>query len=349
MCKVIIPPDIKTAALMSRTGESSTSTGSMELDLSRNYMYSTNQEEIKLHRFSPGYAGENADVPLELAYISKIPIVRTWTQEVVKPDNLLLYNGGNAMLLSDARAYDAILNLDIERGVVTSKKDVHKSFGGRQSEDVKFKVNRFDYNAQGEYAQFDKCVIGVNSNHIMRFDVGSGTVVHHKAYERNPGFTSVATDAQGTIIVGDREGGLRVFADVGKRAIKAIPGLGDPITHVHISSAGDVLATTDLYFILLPRFMYMDEKGLLVSKLPVELRRYLGIEGVKIVKAQFSGDEQSAVFSVGKYIMHQSLADIMNQVQEYRVYEADGKVVAHKFSGSSQFALSENKPIRFQV
>jgi hypothetical protein len=322
----------------------------MDVDASRHYVFTSNHDDIKLHRYFPA-TSEGADgadgETFDLAYINRIPVVKTWDAQVVKPDNLLLYGGGERILLSDAQSYDAILNLNIERGIVTGKNPVHKSFGS--AGDVGFKVNKFDYNVQGEYAQFDKCAIGVNSNHLMRFDVTSGTVVHHKAYERNPGFTCVATDERGTIVVGDREGGLRVFADVGKRAVKAIPGLGDPITHVQVSPGGDVLATTDLYFVLLPRFMYMEGKGLHISKLPMELARYLRVEGCKIVKAQFSADGKSAIFSTGKYILHQELEHVVTGVSEYRVYEADGKILCHKRLGAGQFALSETKPVHFQL
>ena len=136
-----------------------------------------------------------------------------------------------------------------------------------------------DYNLQGDGAQFDRCAIGINSNHLMRFDVNSGTIVHSKAYDRDPGFSCVATDARGTIVIGDRTGGVRVFADVGKRAVKAISGFGDPITEVHISSKGDVVATTDYYFFLLSDFLYSSERNVHLSKLPRELSEHSESKG----------------------------------------------------------------------
>lgn len=152
-------------------------TSKLDVDQSRCFVYSTNNEDIRLHKYEQSYSDEIA--PSVMSFMDRIPIVKTWEGERIKPDNLLLHGDGTHILMTDQNNPENILRLNIEQGVVTNKKQVHTSFyGGRKSEDVGFKVSRFDYNNQSQASQNERCVVAINDNHLMRFDMRSGTMVN---------------------------------------------------------------------------------------------------------------------------------------------------------------------------
>jgi hypothetical protein len=324
---------------------SNTQSGSMEVDPSRAYVYSTDTaNSIRLHNYS--FNNEQEDSKSDLSYIARIPVVRVWDGTTVNPDNLLLYNGGNNMLLSDAETYDSILNMNIERGIVTKKQSIHKSFGGRTPEDVIFKVKKFDYNTHSDEAQFDNYAIGINSNHLMRFDLDTGNIAHKKAYEKNPHFTAVATDIYGNVVVGGEDGAIRIFPDVGKRAAKCWVGLGDSINDLKISNKGDVIATTKDYLIYLPDFINKTNIEYHLGKLGQEVSVYLKLIGKPIRNAQFSPDDKTVIFAIDQYLFHWSIRHLVNDIREFSIYEADSPILCHKYT-DSQFVLSSDKPFRF--
>ena len=86
-------------------------------------------------------------------------------------------------------------------------------------------VNKFDYNKQGQSAQHDKCSIGINSNSLMRFDVNTGQLITRKSFLTDQKFTAMATDEKGNIITGDKEGRIKIFSDLEKKAARSTTGL----------------------------------------------------------------------------------------------------------------------------
>lgn len=329
---------------MSSTGPVSSS---LDIDSSRNYIYTSNCREIRRYRFS---SADNDEERVTLPFVDNIPVVRTWDNTVVKPDNLLLYKGGERMLMIDAEKQDSILNMNIERGIVTNRQSVHTSFGSqlrssKDSEDVIHKVKRFDYNNHGTLAQYERCAIGVNSNQIMRFDLESGQLIDSKSYERSPGFSAIVTDISGNVIVGDSEGKIRLYADIGKKAVKCSDTFSVlPITHLDVSSKGDLLATTDKCFFYLPYFIKIGSSDQTCSagNISSEICDYLDLHDMKVRTVQFSVDNKTIIFSIGKYLFHWSIQKLINDEHEYAIYEADNLIMYHK----GQYVLT-TKPIKF--
>lgn len=336
---------------MSLVSSSRSVQGSLDVDVSRGRVYTTNHDDIKLY----GFSGQG-DVysPSGLEYLNRIPVVRSWDGSKVSPDDLHLYGGGDSVLMLDAGREDTVFKLDIERGVVTGGSRVHTRFeGGRGLEgsgydDVSFKVGRFDYNNAGQYAQYDKCVVAINSNHVMRVCLGDGSLVGSKAYERGPGFTCVATDVRGNVVVGDKGGGVRLFPDVGKRAAKFFSGLGDPVTDIKVSSSGCIVATTPFYIVYLPEFVLGSEVSHVVGKVSPEIIKHLGLGGCAVRHAQFSPDEKALVFSIGNFVFHWGVRDLVKGEQTFEVYEAEGTVVHHKVVGG-QFVLADKSVVVFKL
>ena len=85
-----------------------------------------------------------------------------------------------------------------------------------------------------------------------------------KDYARGTGFTCMATTGSGDVVVGGRDGKVRLFAGgTLTQAKTSFPGIGAPITHVDVSYDGKwVLATTDGYLMLLST-IFRDKDGAL--------------------------------------------------------------------------------------
>ena len=318
--------------------------GSMDIDSSRMHLYSTDQNSIQLYKYSPENNEENIS---DLSYVNNIPIVKTYNGEVIKPDNLLLHQGGKHILLSDANSYKSILNLDIERGIITNKKHIHTTIGYRDPEDINIKVNKFDYNSHSDTSKFDKYVVGINSNHVIRFDVTSGDIVNKKAYEKNPHFNSITTDYTGNTIIGDAEGKIRVYPDIEKKAVKCTAGLGNKITDIKVSSTGDILATTEDYFIYYQDFVEKENSTQFIGKINPEVIKYLDLNNHKMKNSQFSKDEKTIITSIGKYLFYWNINKLIAEEQEYIIYEADKPIISHKFV-DGQFILMD-KPVKIAL
>lgn len=317
-----------------------------DVDTKRDVAFTVENSVIKQYQYDPQMENE----PEDMMYINQVPIVTTWKGKSISPDNLRLYNGGCNMLLTDRNNMYTVANLDIEHGIITNSAQIKTDFtGGRKDESVQYKVLKFDYDSQGDsvHTQYNKCIVGINNNHIMRINTSSGSVVNVKAYERSPKFTAVATDYVGNSIVGDETGGVKFFTDIGKKAVKCFGGCGDAITTIKAASNGDVVATTNYYFIYLPQFTRTGDIEHKVCKISPLILDYLNIHTPEYRNAQFSADECTIVFSIGKYMFHWDIDNIDDDNHEVRIYEADSEIKYHKIDGL-QFAVT-NKPISFNL
>lgn len=117
--------------------------------------------------------------------------------------------------------------------------------------------------------------LALDTNRIARFDVRdpSGLVqnmsspatlsyVEGKDYSRYTNFTCMATSGDGYVVVGSKDGKVRLYSDKSlKQAKTAFPGLGAPITSVAVSFDGKwVLATTN-HYIMVIKTIYKDSSG----------------------------------------------------------------------------------------
>lgn len=311
---------------------------SMDIDYSRRYVYTSDGNDIKLFKW------DNDD----LEYTNIIPVVKTYTKELVNPENLKMFNDGNKMLMLDRNNYDSILSLDVERGIVESKTTPHEKF--TYSDDVSFKVRGFDYGVKNDLNC--KYVVGINNNHIMKISTSGGELVDKKLFMKSQYFTCVCTDSNGNIFVGDKYGNIKFFKDVNGKSVKVFNGLGDCITHIDVTDSGSILATTDSYVVYLNKFSKDDNIDYKVIKIDNEVKKYLSIENNKILNAQFLNDETVINFSIGKYIFHWSIDDIINDIHNYNVYESDNLVLCHKLNKeyNTQFVLDcKNNPHKIGI
>ena len=118
-------------------------------------------------------------------------------------------------------------------------------------------------------------------------------------YAKNPYMTCMGSTQNGNVAVGTRLGEIKLFTDVGKRAKTSLPGLGDPISSIDVTKAGDwVLATCNGYLIITPTVSHgvngfvksLGAKKRVPHKLelkPRDLVKY-GIREVKFTPARFN-------------------------------------------------------------
>jgi hypothetical protein len=81
-------------------------------------------------------------------------------------------------------------------------------------------------------------------------------------FSRGTNFQCFASTGDGSIVVGSRDGKIRLYSKTSMRQAKtAFPGLGSPITHVDVTYDGKwVLGTTDTYLILICT-LFTDKDG----------------------------------------------------------------------------------------
>jgi hypothetical protein len=328
---------------------SSIQNSSMDIDSEKKYVYTTTPEDsIKLYT----YDTDNINDVQDLEYLNCIPIVKDYNNNIIKPDNLLMYDGGDRLLLSDANNYNAILNLNIQEGKVTGQQNVNQKFSNtRGNQEVIYQVNKFDYNTQNELKQYDKCAIGLNNNTVMRFDVNTGELCHSKAYIKNPWFTAMCTDTQGNVIIGTKGGEINVYPTLGKKSAKKFSGLGDKITHLDVSYDGDVLATTDRYFIYFPNFVKKGSKDIIYFKgyLDAKNLQKLKLDSTyKLLSAKFCLDDSVIAFSIDTYLFHWKIEDLINDKQKFKIFESESAIEFHKFK-DIEFVMTNTNPIYFSM
>lgn len=117
--------------------------------------------------------------------------------------------------------------------------------------------------------------LGLDDNRLCRWDMrDSQGVVQQLAspaaltwteghqFSRGTNFSCFATAGDGSVVVGSKDGKVRLYGITSMRMAKtAFPGLGSPITHVDVTYDGKwVLATTDTYLILIST-VFKDKDG----------------------------------------------------------------------------------------
>lgn len=116
--------------------------------------------------------------------------------------------------------------------------------------------------------------LGLDTNRLVRWDMRDryGIVqeidspvlnwTEGHQFARGTNFQCFATTGDGSVVVGSRDGKVRLYGTTSMRQAKtAFPGLGSPITHVDVTYDGKwILATTDTYMILIST-VFKDKDG----------------------------------------------------------------------------------------
>ncbi|KAH7302214.1 hypothetical protein KP509_23G061000 [Ceratopteris richardii] len=138
-------------------------------------------------------------------------------------------------------------------------------------------INMRDVINDSKGAQLDpssSTFLGLDDNRLCRWDMRDqhgivqqldNLVLDWKEghqFSRGKNFQCFATTGDGGIVVGSKDGKVRLYGTTSMRMAKtAFPGLGSPITHVDVTYDGKwVLATTDSYMMLIST-VFKDKDG----------------------------------------------------------------------------------------
>ena len=180
------------------------------------------------------------------------------------PQKALLARGERNLLLltpttgtPGGRAHN-VFQYDIERETVVS---------GWKCQKDEVDIPMADICTDSKEAQLttDSTFMGLDDNRLVRWDMRARegavgdlaspvlTYAAGKDFARGTGFTCMATTGAGDVVVGGRDGKVRLYsASSLTQAKTSFPGIGAPITHIDVSYDGKwILATTDGYLMVL--------------------------------------------------------------------------------------------------
>lgn len=188
------------------------------------------------------------------------------------PKKAMLIRGEtNMMLLSpamDKLHSSGVHQLDIPTGKVVAEWKFEKDGTPISMRDVTNDSKGAQLDASGS------TFLGLDDNRLCRWDMRDrhGIVqdlvspvlnwTEGHQFARGTSFQCFASTGDGCIVVGSKDGKVRLYGTNSMRMAKtAFPGLGSPITHVDVTFDGKwVLATTDTYLILIST-VFKDKDG----------------------------------------------------------------------------------------
>ena len=176
----------------------------------------------------------------------------------VKPSSVMVHEGDAKVLMLDpGLGRDKIFELDLERGQVVNE----WTPGLGTSVNSILPVSK---SAQSNAAE--KTFLAMNEKGIFMMDPRQrtneifGNRVRTFNYSTNVKLSAAATDSNSRIVVGNKAGQFRLFdgksstddSQQFKRAKTLLAGLGDPISHVELTSDGEwILGTCATYLVLI--------------------------------------------------------------------------------------------------
>lgn len=177
------------------------------------------------------------------------------------PSKVLLANGETRMnMLSPGLDSTKLFHADVEYGKVVSEWRFNKD---------EVDIPQADIANDNKAAQLEDNVntlLGLDANRLCRWDMRDPRGVVQEAGDASPivqwtggkdfargtNFSCMATSGDGHVVVGSRDGKIRLYSNKTLTQAKtSIPGLGKPITSVDVTYDGRwVLATTDDYLMV---------------------------------------------------------------------------------------------------
>lgn len=186
---------------------------------------------------------------------------------ILSPSRVMLADHERRMGLLDHDDPYALCYADVETGKVVQEWNFKK-------DDVDIPMTDIVPETKNAPAEDRTTFLSFDTNRICRWDTRdpSGVVqsyspeldyVSGKDYSKNTNFTCMATTGDGSVVVGSKDGKVRLYSNKLslKKASTAFPGIGTPITHIDVTFDGKwVVATTD-YFIEVIKTTATDDDG----------------------------------------------------------------------------------------
>eukprot|EP00866_Antonospora_locustae_P001906 jgi/Antlo1/1906/2389 len=240
---------------------------------------------------------------------------------------MITHDNGNTLLFTSDNDRTRMKKLDLSRGEVVETWDF-----GRPVNDY-FDSNKLIDNGT---------LVAIDDSSLFRIDPRTKEKVtcEGKKYKTKNEFSCGMATKAGHVAVASRKGDLRLYDKIDKRAKSLLPGFGDEIKGIDITTNGKyVICTCKSYLMLLS---VNEDYGVPLGKAkPVPKRLQLKPEHLAFINeevnftpAKFSTDlfEEQVVTSTGHYVVSWSLRDVLRgKLYAYTIKKYGDTVVADSF------------------
>ncbi|KAK6090529.1 hypothetical protein P3W45_000626 [Vairimorpha bombi] len=183
-------------------------------------------------------------------------------------------------------------------------------------------------------------LVGLSDYSVFRIDPRTkDKITQSKEYKTKNEFMCGMSTSSGHVAVASKGGDLRLYDKIDKRAKSLLPGFGDEVKYVDVTSNGQNIICTCKNYLLLYTVdgNYKNQVG---KDKPVPKRLTLRPEHLAYINeeinftpAKFSTDsnESSIITSTGKYVVKWNLMDVLR-----------GKVFSYQLSKCSDLVVADN-------
>eukprot|EP00028_Trichosphaerium_sp_Am-I-7-wt_P003712 CAMPEP_0168538904 /NCGR_PEP_ID=MMETSP0405-20121227/21472_1 /TAXON_ID=498012 /ORGANISM="Trichosphaerium sp, Strain Am-I-7 wt" /LENGTH=462 /DNA_ID=CAMNT_0008568289 /DNA_START=33 /DNA_END=1421 /DNA_ORIENTATION=- len=294
-----------------------------------------------------------------LDYKTTIENVVTPQKVQFRPKDMMLHKQDTDMLFLHPTERKSVFRMDLTRGDVV---DEWKTDGQVISTIV----------PESKFAQSSdtQTLVGINNTGFFVLDprVPGSKVVKSRnfQYARNPKFACASTTEQGHLAVGSSTGEIRLFSNKSMqgdsfsrhearlgggitkapRAKTSLPGCGDPIVGIDVTSDGSwILATCQTYLLIVPAELANGQSGFtrgMGKNKPIPRRLQLKREHIAMMGGHVSFTpakfnigqmgERSIVTSTGKFVITWNFRKVkQNVLDQYQIKKYQQEVVADHF------------------
>ncbi|ADM12300.1 vacuolar import and degradation protein [Encephalitozoon intestinalis ATCC 50506] len=262
---------------------------------------------------------ENTDDGLEF----RANIKNVLNEDVKK---IITHDNCASLIYLDKSERDKLHKLDVERGEVIETWDVQRD------------VN--------DYFDAQKLIdtgslVGLSDYSVFRIDPRTkNKVVESKDYKTRNNFNCGMATSLGHVVAAGKGGDLRLYDKIDKRAKSLLPGFGDEIKYIDVTSNGKHIICTCKNYLMLTT-VPGDYKQPIGKDKPVPKRLQLKPEHLAYINeeidftpAKFSTDtsESSIITSTGSYVVKWNLDDVLNgKLYSYQLAKCNDLVVADNF------------------
>lgn len=191
-------------------------------------------------------------------------------------------------------------------------------------------------------------LIGLSDYSVFRIDPRTKEkVTQSKEYKTKNEFMCGMSTSNGHVAVASKNGDLRLYDKIDKRAKSLLPGFGDEVKYVDVTSSGENIICTCKNYLLLYSVdgNYKNQVGKdkpVPKKLTLRPEHLAYInEEINFTPAKFSTDkhEDSIITSTGKFVVKWNLKDVLEgKVYSYQLSRCSDLVVADNF----EFGVNDN-------
>ena len=348
-------------------------TSSGNIDFDANYD-ETSEEEVKNKITAQAYLHDRTFVIKDdssiavyktdednekLTHLMNLPSVATYNDSNIALNGAQLYNSDTNMLLLDRNNPNSLWQYDISTGKI-----VEEWKAPELSEIVSVAP-------ETKFSQMTNSSIihGINNKSIFTMDSRvnkANKVVDIKSYKTNPQLSCIATTNFGGIAIGSKDGNIRLYKDVGKRAKSLVSGFGDPIRAIDTTADGSyVLATCDKYLLVITTTckgssngfvdqLGKEKKSTKTLKIkPVDIAKY-GLEKEVFTAARFNickdDAESNITTSLGEYIVVWNFNKVKKGiVDQYKMKKVNQFVIGNIFKyNKDQVVVTMPNKLRLQ-